>query len=74
MKKKKKTLILKKKTISDLQKNIKGGEEDNASGGILCKTYTEAPLPPITIPADACRDTVRNWCDSRFGGCDSYYC
>ena len=72
MKKKIKTLVLKKKTISDLQKIIKGGEVDNASGGILCKPN---PIPPIiTIPADSCRDTVRNWCDSRFGGCNSYYC
>ncbi len=72
MKKKVKILVLKKKTISDLQETVKGGEQ--ASGGIICKTYTQAPLPPITIPADACRDTVRNWCDSRFGGCRSYYC
>lgn len=72
MKKKIKTLVLKKNTISDLQENVKGGEQ--ASGGIICKTYTQAPPSPITIPADGCRDTVNNWCDSRFGGCDSYYC
>lgn len=70
MKKKIKTLTLNKKIVSDLQKNVKGGEE--ASGGILCRPN---PTPPIiTIPADSCRDTVRNWCDSRFGGCHSYYC
>ncbi len=72
MKKKIKVLTLNKKTVSDLQKSIKGGEADNASGGILCQTN---PTPPIiTWPADSCRDTVRNWCDSRFGGCHSYYC
>lgn len=75
MKKKIKTLVLKKKTISDLHKMVRGGEQ--VSGGMSCKTYTQAPLPPlppiITI-GDGCSDTVHNWCDSRFGGCRSYYC
>ncbi|WP_298517655.1 hypothetical protein [uncultured Kordia sp.] len=72
MKKKMKTLVLKKKTISDLQEFVRGGEQ--ASGGMSCKTYTQAPPPPITKPAFSCRDTVHGWCDSRFGGCDTYYC
>ena len=69
MKKKIKPLSLTKKTISNLRESIKGGEA--ASGGMSCKTYAQAPPPPITIPANSCSDTVRRWCDSRFGGCHS---
>jgi hypothetical protein len=63
-----KSLKLSKNTISSFQELIGGKEQ---SGGLGC---LPPPPPPVTQPYAGCNDTKNNWCDSRFGGCDSYYC
>lgn len=63
-----KTLAFAKKTISSLEKvTLNGGA--NTSGFLSCKK----PIEPVTVQL-GCRDSVHNWCDSRFGGCQTYYC
>ncbi|EDP96011.1 hypothetical protein U8527_13970 [Kordia algicida OT-1] len=63
-----KSLKLTKKTISHFHE-LAGGKDQ--SGGLSC---LPPPPPPPTRPYLGCIDTKNNWCDSRFGGCDSYYC
>lgn len=65
-----KVLTLKKKVVSDLQEIIRGGLD--ASGALSCKPAE--PEPVTILGQGGCRDTRVNWCDSRFGGCQSYYC
>ncbi|MBC8756838.1 hypothetical protein H2O64_19345 [Kordia sp. YSTF-M3] len=62
-----KSLTLTRKTISNLHEVLKGGA---VSGYLSCKPVEV----PLTQNKPGCNDTKVNWCDSRFGGCDSYYC
>ncbi|WP_046744680.1 hypothetical protein [Kordia zhangzhouensis] len=64
-----KALTLTKKTVSNLKElSLNGGAN---SGYLSCKP----PAEPVTMANQAgCKDTKYNWCDSRFGGCQSYYC
>jgi hypothetical protein len=63
-----KVLTFSKSTISKLEaKTLHGGA--NTSGFLSCKK----PIEPVTVQV-SCKDSVHNWCDSRFGGCNTYYC
>jgi len=66
-----KNLKLTKSRISNLQKALNGGLKDAQSEILSC---LPPPPPPVTQPYAGCNDTINNWCDSRFGGCNSYYC
>lgn len=66
-----KSLKLTKNTISNFDEAVRGGLQDAASEILSC--LPPAPAP-VTRPYAGCNDTKNNWCDSRFGGCDSYYC
>lgn len=64
-----KTLNLSRSTVSNLKElSLNGGAN---SGALSC----QEPVEPVTMANQlGCKDTKRNWCDSRFGGCNSYYC
>lgn len=56
-----KVLLLSKRTVSDLQTIIGGAK----TGGMSCR-------PPVKPLTDVCNNT-NGTCDSRLGGCPSYY-
>ena len=65
-----KSLRLTKKTISSFNQKLNGGAAQ--SGFLSCKPAE--PEPVTQLGETGCADTRINWCDSRFGGCPSYYC
>ncbi|PTX63006.1 hypothetical protein C8N46_102407 [Kordia periserrulae] len=66
-----KSLKLTKNTISNFKRSVTGGLQEAQSEILSC---LPPPPPPVTQPYTGCQDTVNNWCDSRFGGCPTYYC
>jgi len=61
-----KNLNLNKKSISKLDNNIKGGLED-----LKDDTHLTFTCPEPNTFEKACSNHM---CDSRLGGCPSYYC